>query len=84
MISAGAGIVRVAAGGPSRARSSEGRDHFRPRMQKLLIMLGMTVGGYVGWAIGAPAGIFTAFVVSMIGSGAGVYAARLLLNRLVS
>jgi hypothetical protein len=53
-------------------------------MQKLVVMLGMTVGGYVGWAIGAPAGVFAAFVVSMIGSGAGVYAARLLLDRLVS
>jgi hypothetical protein len=53
-------------------------------MQKLVVMLGMTVGGYVGWAIGAPAGVFAAFVVSVIGSGAGVYAARLLLDRLVS
>ena len=53
-------------------------------MQRLLIMVGMTVGGYVGWMIGAPAGIFVAFVVSMIGSGAGVYGARLLLDRLVS
>jgi len=53
-------------------------------MQKLLITLGVTVGGYIGWAIGAPAGIFTAFVVSMIGSAAGVYGARLLLDRLLS
>lgn len=53
-------------------------------MQKMLTMLGMTVGGYVGWMIGAPAGIFAAFVVSMIGSAAGVYGARLLVDRLIS
>lgn len=53
-------------------------------MQKILTLLGMTVGSYVGWMIGAPAGIFAAFVVSMIGSAAGLYGARLLLARLLS
>ena len=52
-------------------------------MQKLLTMMGMTVGGYVGWAIGAPAGIFTAFMVSMIGTAAGLYAARRVADRLL-
>jgi len=45
-------------------------------MQKLLTMLGMTIGGYVGWLIGAPVGIFTAFILSIVGTAAGVYAAR--------
>jgi hypothetical protein len=45
-------------------------------LQKLLTMLGMTIGGYIGWLIGAPVGIFTAFILSMVGTGAGVYAAR--------
>ena len=45
-------------------------------MQKLFTMLGMTIGGYVGWFIGAPVGIFTAFILSIIGTGAGVYAGR--------
>jgi hypothetical protein len=45
-------------------------------MQKLLTMLGMTVGGYVGWFVGAPIGIFTAFTLSIVGTAAGVYAAR--------
>ena len=45
-------------------------------MQKLLTMLAMTIGGYVGWILGAPIGTFTAFVLSMVGTGAGVYAAR--------
>jgi hypothetical protein len=50
-------------------------------MQKLLTTLGMTIGGYIGWIVGAPVGIFTAFVVSMVGTGAGLYAARRLAER---
>ena len=50
-------------------------------MQKLFTMMGMTVGGYIGWAIGAPVGIFTAFMVSMVGTAAGLYAARRLADR---
>lgn len=45
-------------------------------MEKLLTMLGMTIGGYFGWIIGAPVGIFTAFILSIVGTAAGVYAAR--------
>jgi len=52
-------------------------------MQKLLTMIGMTVGGYVGWAIGAPVGIFTAFMVSMVGTAVGLYAARRFADRLL-
>jgi len=50
-------------------------------MQKLFTMIGMTVGGVIGWAIGAPVGIFTAFMVSMVGTAAGLYAARRLADR---
>jgi hypothetical protein len=42
-------------------------------MSKLLSFAGATVGGYVGWAIGSPMGFFGAFVVSMIGTGFGMY-----------
>lgn len=48
----------------------------RPVMTKLLAFAGATVGSYAGWALGAPAGLFTAFVVSMIGMGAGMYWGR--------
>lgn len=43
-------------------------------MNKLLTLLGATIGSYAGWAIGKPAGTMTAFIVSMIGTAAGVYA----------
>lgn len=42
-------------------------------MKKLAGLVGATVGGYAGWWLGAHAGIMTAFVVSMIGTGAGMY-----------
>ena len=45
-------------------------------MTKLLGFVGATVGGYAGWAVGALAGTFTAFVVSMIGTGFGMYWGR--------
>jgi len=51
------------------------RGHFLA-MTKLLGFVGATVGGYAGWALGAPIGIFSAFVVSMIGTGVGMYYGR--------
>ncbi|HEV8612438.1 MAG TPA: hypothetical protein VGQ73_02940 [Gemmatimonadales bacterium] len=34
------------------------------------------MGGYLGWWLGAHTGIFTAFLVSMLGTGVGLYAGR--------
>ena len=45
-------------------------------MTKLLGFVGATAGGYAGWAVGALAGTFTAFIVSMIGTGFGMYWGR--------
>ena len=45
-------------------------------MTKLMIFLGATVGGAIGWWLGAFVGTFTAFVVSMLGTGAGMYFGR--------
>ncbi len=45
-------------------------------MSKLLTLLGGTVGGAIGWWLGARVGIMTAFFVSVVGTGAGVYAGR--------
>ncbi len=42
-------------------------------MKGFLSMMGMSVGGWVGWAIGAPISIFTAFIISMVGTGIGLY-----------
>ena len=45
-------------------------------MNKLFSFLGATILGYVGWFIGAKVGITTAFIVSMVGTGMGMYYGR--------
>ena len=40
-------------------------------MIKLLATIGMFIGSYAGWALGAPFGFFTAFMVSGVGAGVG-------------
>ena len=40
------------------------------------MFVGATAGGYAGWALGALVGTFTAFVVSIVGTAAGVYWGR--------
>ncbi len=37
---------------------------------------GTTVGGYIGWYVGAPIGFMTAFFLSMLGTGLGLWGAR--------
>jgi hypothetical protein len=43
-------------------------------MRKLLGFVGMTVGSGLGWWAGAHLGTMTAFMLSMVGTGAGLYA----------
>jgi cadmium resistance protein CadD (predicted permease) len=43
---------------------------------KLLIFIAATIGGSIGWWLGAFVGIMTAFMVSIVGTAAGVYIAR--------
>jgi hypothetical protein len=45
-------------------------------MQTLLGFLGATVLGAVGWWIGDYVGVMTAFIISTIASGVGLYAGR--------
>ena len=45
-------------------------------MSKILAVLGATLGGAIGWWLGARVGTMTAFVVSVLGTGVGVYAGR--------
>ena len=42
-------------------------------MKGFLKFAGMSAGGWVGWFIGAPISIYTAFMVSIVGSGVGLY-----------
>ena len=45
-------------------------------MGKLFSFLGATIGSYAGWALGATVGLTTAFMVSMVGTGFGIYFGR--------
>ena len=50
-------------------------------MRKLFGLIGATVGGWLGWAIGAPISIFTAFLISIVGTGVGLYIGYRLASR---
>lgn len=52
-------------------------------MSKILAFLGASVGGAIGWWLGARVGMMTAFVVSMFGTGVGVYAGHWIAARLL-
>jgi hypothetical protein len=52
-------------------------------MSKLLSVLGATLGGALGWWLGAHVGMMSAFFVSIVGTGLGVYAGRRLADRVV-
>lgn len=45
-------------------------------MGKVFSFIGATIGGYAGWALGARVGFTTAFMVSMVGTGIGIYYGR--------
>lgn len=42
-------------------------------MERLMGLIGATVGGWLGYAIGAPLNVFLGLALSVIGTGAGMY-----------
>jgi hypothetical protein len=50
-------------------------------MTKLLIFVTSTIGGAIGWWMGAFIGIMTAFMISIVGTAAGVYFGRMVAQR---
>ena len=53
-------------------------------MSKVLTFLGATVGGAIGWWLGAHVGTMTAFTVSTVGTGVGVYVGRRIAGALLA
>jgi len=45
-------------------------------MKKLIPWVAMVVASYAGWWLGAKAGIMTAFMVSIVAGGVGLYIGR--------
>lgn len=42
-------------------------------MRRLIALLGASLFGWVGWWLGAHVGTMTAFIVSVVGTGLGLY-----------
>lgn len=51
-------------------------------MNKIIAIVGSMVGGYAGWWAGSFVGVMTAFFLSVVGTGLGVYAGRRLVQHL--
>ncbi len=47
-----------------------------PIMKKIISFSGMMIGSYLGWWLGEKVGFMTAFMVSTIGAGVGLYLAQ--------
>lgn len=45
-------------------------------MGKLTNFIGATIGGSIGWWAGERVGFMTAFILSMVGTGVGIYFGR--------
>jgi len=45
-------------------------------MNRLFMLVGSSIGSYAGWWLGAHAGVMTAFMLSMVGTGVGLYSGR--------
>lgn len=45
-------------------------------MEKLLVFLGLSAGGWIGWEVGARFGLFAALFLGVIGTAAGLYVGR--------
>ena len=76
--------IVVVARGVLGVRPRSAPPHDARTMRKPLTFLGSFVGSYLGWYLGAQlGGMTTAFIVSMIGMGAGIYFGGRLAARLV-
>ena len=52
-------------------------------MKRFLNLVGMSAGGWVGWALGAQISFFTAFMVGIVGTGVGLYFTQRTVKRLL-
>lgn len=45
-------------------------------MKRLLDVIAMLIGGWLGWIAGSPVSFFVAFLGSIVGTGVALYASR--------
>ena len=52
-------------------------------MQRFIVFVFLSVGGWLGWALGTPVSFFTAFMLSIVGTGLGLYVGKRVAKYLV-
>ena len=45
-------------------------------MEKMFGLIGATLGGWLGWAVGSPFSIYVGLFASLLGTAAGIWFAR--------
>ena len=58
-------------------------NYLENTMKKFFAIVGMTIGGYLGWWLGDYIGIMSAVLLSAVGTGLGLYIGRWLFERLL-
>jgi uncharacterized membrane protein YbhN (UPF0104 family) len=52
-------------------------------VEKVIVTIGATIGGSVGWWMGSGVGFMTAFFISIVGTGVGMYYSRRLAKNIL-
>jgi hypothetical protein len=45
-------------------------------VKRILDLIGMSIGGWLGWTAGAPISFFSGFILGVVGTGAALYVMR--------
>jgi hypothetical protein len=49
-------------------------------MKKLLILIIISIGSWIGWWLGSYAGVMTAYLLGVVGAAAGLYFGRKIMS----
>ena len=52
-------------------------------VSRLFAIIGSTIGGWIGWTLGARVGLMTAYTLGVVGTAAGVYYGRRFADQLL-
>ena len=45
-------------------------------VEKMFALIGATLGGWIGWAVGSPLSFYAGLFASLLGTGVGIWFAR--------
>jgi hypothetical protein len=45
-------------------------------MERMFVLVGATLGGWVGWVLGSPLSLYAGLFASLVGTAAGIWFAR--------